>query len=332
MVTCQILMIQLTSTTQADTTTGVLYVWALGGDVWAVNMTNGKIIWSWSTVQVNGPAGTETPYGIYPLWVFSDEALAGTGSGTILYLSEGHEYNPPLFHEALELALNATTGNVVWDNLGFDVTATAVADGIMTTYNAYDGQIYAYGQGPSKTTVSAPQVGVTTATPVTITGSVTDISAGASQEAVAANFPNGLPCVSDASMTQFMEAVYEQQPMPTNITGVPVTLTETDHNGNTYTMGTTTTNAYGSYGFNWTPPIEGNYTIVATFGGSAAYYGSCAETYLYASSPAATSAPTASPPTGLASTGTVMLGVAVLAIIIIVCVAVLAILLLRKRP
>jgi hypothetical protein len=319
-------------TTQADTTTGVLYVWALGGDVWAVNMTNGKIIWSWSTVQVNGPAGTETPYGIYPLWVFSDEALAGTGSGTILYLSEGHEYNPPLFHEALELALNATTGKVVWDNLGFDVTATAVADGIMTTYNAYDGQIYAYGQGPSKTTVSAPQVGVTTATPVTITGSVTDISAGASQEAVAANFPNGLPCVSDASMTQFMEAVYEQQPMPTNITGVPVTLTETDHNGNTYTMGTTTTNAYGSYGFNWTPPIEGNYTIVATFGGSAAYYGSCAETYLYASSPAATAAPTASPPTGLASTASLMLGVAVIVIVIIIIGVVLAILMLRKRP
>ena len=74
--------------------------------------------------------------------------------------------------------------------------------------------------GPSKTTVNAPQVGVTTATPVTITGTVTDISAGAQQKAVAANYPNGLPCVSDASMTQFMEAVYEQQPMPTNITGV----------------------------------------------------------------------------------------------------------------
>ena len=30
-----------------------------------------------------------------------------------------------------------------------------------------------------------------------------------------------------------MEAVYEQQPMPTNVTGVPVTLTVTDSNGNT---------------------------------------------------------------------------------------------------
>jgi hypothetical protein len=133
-------------------------------------------------------------------------------------------------------------------------------------------------------------------------------------------------------MSQFMAAVYEQQPMPTNITGVPVTLTETDHNGNTYTIGTTTTDSSGTFAYNWTPPIVGNYTIVASFGGSNAYYGSCAETHIYASSPAPTAAPTASPPTGLASTASLELGIAVLAIIIIVCVAVLAILLLRKRP
>src|SRR5208282_4469017 len=113
-----------------------------------------------------------------------------------------------------------------------------LAYGIMTTLNAYDNQIYAYGQGPSATTVSAPSVGVTTATPVTITGTVMDISAGSQQEAVAANFPHGLPCVSDASMTQFMEAVYEQQPMPTNITGVQVTLTAIDSNHNLINIGT----------------------------------------------------------------------------------------------
>jgi hypothetical protein len=318
--------------TLPDTATGVLYVWALGGDVWAVNMTNGHVIWSWSTVQINGGAGTETPYGIYPLWVFSCDALAGMGSNTILYLSEGHEYDPPLFHGALEVALNATNGSVVWNILNFDDTATAVADGVMTTFNAYDGQIYGYGRGPSATTISAPQIGVTTATPLTIVGSVTDVSPGAKQQAVAANFPNGLPCVSEASMRNFMEAVYEQQPMPTNITGVPVTLTETDHNGNTYTIGTTTTNAYGTYGFNWTPPIVGNYTIVASFAGSPGYYGSCAETYVYANAPPATAAPTASPVTGLASTSTLELGIAVLAIIVIIGIAVLALLMVRKHP
>ena len=98
--------------------------------------------------------------------------------------------------------------------------------------------------GPSKTTVTAPNIGVTTSTPITITGTVTDISAGSQQDAVAANFPNGLPCVSDASMTQFMEAVYMQQPMPTNITGVPVTLYVLDSNNNYRSIGTTTSNAH----------------------------------------------------------------------------------------
>jgi hypothetical protein len=318
--------------TVPDATTGVLYVWALGGDVWAVNMTNGDIIWSWSTVEANGPAGTETPYGVYPLWVFADEALAGQGSNTVLYLSEGHEYSPPLFHGARELALNATTGQLVWSNLGFDTTATAVAYGIMTTFNAYDGQIYAYGQGPSKTTISAPQVGVTTETPVAFTGSVTDISAGASQEAVAANFPNGLPCVSESSMTGFMEAVYEQQPMPTNVTGVPVTLSVIDVNGNHYNIGTTTTNAMGTYGLTWTPIIPGNYTVIATFGGSGAYYGSSAQTYFYAGSPAPTAAPTATPVTGLATSSEVTYGIVAAVIVIIIAIAIVALLLLRKKP
>jgi hypothetical protein len=228
--------------------------------------------------------------------------------------------------------LNANTGQLVWDNLGFDDTATAVAYGIMTTFNAYDGQIYAYGQGPSKTTVSAPNVGVTTATPVTITGSVTDVSAGASQEAVAANFPNGLPCVSDASMTPFMEAVYEQQSMPTNITGVPVTISVTDSNHNTYDIGTTTTNAWGTYGLTWTPIVSGNYTVYATFAGTAAYYGSAAATYFYAGTPAPTATPAPSPPTGLASTGTVELGIAAVIIVIVIIGIVLALLTLRKRP
>jgi hypothetical protein len=310
-----------------DQATGVFYIWGFGGDVWALNMTNGNIIWTWQTSEI-APAGANTPYGVWPLWAFA----VGCVGGGEMFIGEGHEYDPPLFHGAQQVCLNITNGQLVWSNLAFDDAAPAIAYGIFTTINMYDGQIYGYGRGPSATTISAPQVGVTTATPVTITGTVMDVSPGASQQAVKANFPNGLPCVSDASMEQFMDAVYEQQPMPTNVTGVPVTLTETDHNGNTYVMGTTTTNAYGTYGFNWTPPISGNYTIVASFGGTGAYYGSCAETYLYASSPAATAAPTASPPTGLASTSTVEYGIVAVIIVIIIIGAVLALLMMRKHP
>ena len=110
----------------------------------------------------------------------------------------------------------------------------------MTTFNSYDGQIYAYAQGPSKTTISVPQIGITTDTPITLTGRITDICAGASQPAVAANFPNGLPCVSDESMSGLMEAAYEQQPLPSNLTGVPVTIYVLDSNNNYRSIGTTT--------------------------------------------------------------------------------------------
>ena len=88
------------------------------------------------------------------------------------------------------LALNITDGKLVWSIDAFDVTsAPAIVDGVMTTLNAYDNQIYAYGKGPSKVTVNAPSVGVSTNTPITISGSVIDISAGAQQQAIAANFP-----------------------------------------------------------------------------------------------------------------------------------------------
>jgi len=315
-----------------DATTGVLYIWALGGDVWAVNMTNGNILWDWSTYQLNGPAGTESPYGTYPLWVFSDEALAGQGADTILYLSEGHEYNPPLLHGAQEVALNANTGQLVWSNLGFDDTSTAVAYGVMTTFNSYDGQVYAYAQGPSKITISAPQTSVTTDTPVTFTGTITDVSPGASQSAVAKNFPNGLPCVSDASMTGLMEAAYEQQPLPSNLTGVPITVFVLDNNHNYRAIGTTTSNSLGDWGLTWTPDITGNYTVYAVFAGTHGYYPSSASTFMYAGSPPPTTGPTATPVTNLASNTTVEYGIVAIAIIIIVIGVVLAILVTRKHP
>ena len=66
---------------------------------------------------------------------------------------------------------------------------TAISYGIMTTINAYDNQIYAYGMGPSETTVTAPDVGVTTATPVTITGTVMDISAGCTTKSSCSKLP-----------------------------------------------------------------------------------------------------------------------------------------------
>ena len=166
--------------------------------------------------------------------------------------------------------------------------------------------MWAFGKGPSTVTVTASPAVTTTGGTTQIQGTVMDVSAGTTQEQQSFDFPNGVPCVSDASQSHFMEYVYENQPEPTNTTGVPVTLTETDHNGNTYTIGTTRTDASGTFAFTWTPPIDGNYTIVATFAGSNSYYGQCAETHLYAGASGSTPTPATSPVTGFATTNELM--------------------------
>ncbi|MGA2683283.1 MAG: hypothetical protein ABSF44_15975, partial [Candidatus Bathyarchaeia archaeon] len=306
---------------------GALYTWTFGGWIYKYNITNGNLIWSFT----DGTAGENTPYGVNPFWIIGD--YEATLAGGMLFAESGHCYGPPLFSGARLYAINATTGKLGWSIINFDTgSCPAVVDGQLLAFNAYDNQIYSYGVGPTKTTINAPSVGVTTSTPITITGRVTDISSGSQQTAVAANFPNGLPCVSDASVEQFMESVYMQEPMPHNITGVPVTFSVIDSNGNYRTIGSTTSNGLGDYSFTWKPDIPGNYTVYATFASTQSYYGSTASTGFYASSPAATVAPTATPLTGVATQNAVMyIGIAII-LVVIVGIAALAIIVLRKKP
>jgi PQQ-like domain len=307
----------------ADMAYGTLYASDLGGYVNAFDLSNGKLLWTW----FSGNSGSETPYGIWP--VLHIDAIADGK----LYVMGGHTYSPPLFHGAQLYCINATSGKEIWSINDFTTTngpAAAIADGVLVEPNAYDNQIYAYGVGPSRITVNAPSVGVTTATPITISGTVTDISAGSQQNAVAANFPNGLPCVSDESMTQFMEVVYQQQAMPANITGVPVTLYVMDSNNNYRSIGTTTSNAMGVYGLTWTPDIPGNFVVTATFAGSQSYYESSASAYFYASEAvqAATPEPTQQPQS---MADLYFLPVSIVLIIAIVAVLVMMLLMFRKR-
>ncbi len=186
--------------------------------------------------------------------------------------------------------------------------------------------------GATATTVTAPTVGVTTSTPVTITGTVMDISAGAKQEGVIENFPNGLPAVSDASMSHWMEYVYRQQPKPTNTIGVQVTLSVFDANNNTRTIGTATTDTNGFYSLSWTPDIDGKYTVFATFGGSQSYWPSQATSAFTVGSAATTS--TAAPIQNTAqSTADLYFvpAIAGLVVAIIIGFVLLALLISRKR-
>ena len=318
---------------------GTMVVLGFGGDIWTFNVTTGKQMWYTTTNQILGNPGVETPYAVWPLWVFSSSCT----DNNIAYISVGHEYNPPLFHGAQLLALNITDGSLVWKILDTSVTSTSVAYGKVLSLNAYDNQIYCFGKGPTSTTVTAPDVGVTTATPVTIRGTVMDVSPGTralaqpdvsqtKQNEVALNYPNGLPAVSDASQSLWMEHVYEQQPLPNNVTGVPVSISVLDSNNNFRTIGTTTSDANGMYTLTWTPDISGNYTVIASFAGSNSYYPSYAETSFHASVPAATSSPTVTAQSNVATTTDLMLYIVGAAVAIIIAIAIVGVLMLRKHP
>jgi len=306
---------------------GCVFLLGLGGDIWCVNTDDGSLRWYTNTTVLQGASGLETPYNVWPLWSFTSHAV----SNGIGYFAGGHEYNPPLFHGCQLYGVNVTDGSLVWKTLITPVTSTIIAYSKLVSLNAYDNQLYCYGKGPSSISVSAPSVGVTTSTPITITGSIIDVSPGTEQLLVKSNFPKGLPCVSDESQSLFMEAAYQQQPLYNNMTGVPVTLSVVDSNDNFRDIGTTTSDINGNFGFTWTPDIPGDYQVIATFAGSNSYYPSSSSTYFYAGE-TPTHEPTAPQATGLATTNDLMTYNLGVGIAIIIAIAIVGLLVLRKKP
>jgi hypothetical protein len=303
---------------------GLFYAGFVNGYVYAWNTTTGALAWKYYTGTSN-----YTEWGTWPCW---GNIVVADG---MLYFSTGeHTVTNPIPYGYSMICLNATTGALIWNYAPFCTYTFAsvgfgdgIADGILFYQNMYDGCLYAFGQGPSATTVSAPGSGCIAGQPMTITGTVTDQSPG---QTTLGTPEQGTPCIADQDQSEWMTYLFANGPLPADATGVPVTLTVTDSNGNQYNIGTTTSNAQGTYGLTFKPVIPGNYTVTATFAGSGAYYGSSSTTY-FAASPAAT-APTATPVTNLASNTTVEYGIVAIAIIIIVIGAVLAMLVTRKRP
>jgi len=132
-------------------------------------------------------------------------------------------------------------------------------------------------------------------------------------------------------MSDWMGYVYQQKPLPTNFTGVEVTISVFDSNGNYRTIGTTTTDATGTYSLSWLPDIPGDYKVIATFAGTNGYWPSNAETSFTVDPPVATATPQPTQPQSMADLYFVPLSVALILVVVIVGAA-LALLLLRKRP
>lgn len=84
-----------------------------------------------------------------------------------------------------------------------------------------------------------------------------------------------------------------QQNKPTNTTGVEINIAVIDSNNNYRVIGNAVSDSSGTYSLQWTPDIPGKYTVIATFAGSNAYYGSSKETSFAVDASTATSTPIA---------------------------------------
>jgi hypothetical protein len=306
---------------------GMLFTTGFAGEVFAWDVNDGSLIWRYNVTD---------PYNQIKEGLSNYPVLFDfyTQDGRLYLVQMEHSPTTPLARNAPYICLNATTGEVIWKIDGLKGVRwggpNVVADGIIGFFNAYDNRIYAIGKGPSATTVTAPDINVPLGSPLTIRGMVTDVSPGTEEYELTARFPSGVPAVSDASISDWMKYVYMQLPIPSNSTGVSVSIDVLDANGNYRNIGSATSDTSGAFSFQWTPDIPGKYTLYATFAGSNSYWPSYSETSFSVDQ----AVPTATPsPLVEQSVSDQYFVPAVIGIIVAIAICfAITILVLRKRP
>jgi hypothetical protein len=304
---------------------GLFYRNAYSG-VYAFDWDTGKIVWKY---EAPARYAYDTPYtGRNGVTVYSFNTYGKIADGKYYVYNAEHTPTSPITRGWGLHCINATTGEGIWNitlpgsisYFGTDIGP--IADGYMTV-GSTDGYMRVYGKGKSATTVTASPKTIADGANVLIEGTVTDQSPA----------QPGTPCVSKESMTTQMEYLHVQMPIAglwgnETMTGVPVTLTALDSNGNVENIGTVTTNAYyGTFSYAWTPPIEGTYTIMASFLGDDSYGSSGAATAISVG-PAPETPPTPEPQQAPPDYTLPIVGTG---IAMILAVAIVGILILRKR-
>jgi hypothetical protein len=301
---------------QAGVAYGNLYLGTYAGVI-ALNDTTGHINWVFETPS----AGFETVYGNYAFWggpVIADGKV---------YASNGeHSPTQPFQRGANLWCIDALNGTEYWhisQLYGGSSNSRQIADGILFSSNDYDQTLYAFGKGPSSVDVSvSPSIvgEIQGQSNILITGHVLDQSPG----------QPGTPCVSEDSMTAQMEYLHMQAVHPSNITGVPVTISVLDANENYRQIGVVTSDSEGFFSFQWTPDIPGKYTVIASFAGSAAYGSSKSETAFYSTTSVT---PTAVPRVVPSIADQYFIpAVAGLFVLILIVLILVVLLMIRKRP
>ncbi len=298
-----------------------LYIQFSDGTMRAYSLKDGQEVWRSKAI-----ASTEYPNNAVP-YVTSLLMVDGKLYGFAGYSSQ-YKINPISRH-AMMICVNATNGDTIF-TLNGGIRDSAAANGYVIGTGDFDGNLYCLGKGTTSTTLTAQQqVGGS----VLIQGSILDTSPASSNADLTAKFPNGVPAISDADMSVWMDYLHMQNATllnnPPNCIGVPVSLDALDANGNSIHIGTVTSYGSGIFNYQWTPTTPGLYQIYATFGGSNSYYSSFAETRATVAS-AATSSPAPTAQTSVSNSDMLMY-FAIIAIAIIIAIAVATVLILRKK-
>jgi hypothetical protein len=247
---------------------------SVGGIIYCYDIQTGNLTW---TYEVADP--------------YKEILWANNWWQKPVFVTDGKVYCGTLEHSPIDprprggafVCLDVLTGDLVWRANGlFRQTRwggrAIIGDSVMATMDTYDQRVYAVGKGPSATTVSASETTQSVGTPILIQGTVMDVSPGTEDIKVTMRFPNGVPAISDADMSEWMLHVYKQFEMPADVTGVEVILNAVDESGVWHDINRVNTDMAGEFSYLWTPDTIGKYTIVATFSGSGGYFGSYAET------------------------------------------------------
>jgi hypothetical protein len=279
----------------------------------AYSLTDGHLIWTSKPFASTEYANNAVPY-CYAGVVMEGGLIYGYAGYSTLYQID------PLPRFNMLVCINATTGDTVFA-LNGGIDTSAAANGYVFGSSINDGNLYCVGKGQTSTSVVIQNDVVANGATVLIKGNVLDQSPA----------QPGTPAVSDANMSEQMDYLHMQNSTllnnPPQETGVPVTLTAVDPNGNFITIGSTTTDSAGNYAVNFVPSAVGIYTIKATFAGTNSYWPSNSETSLSVTSPDAKATPT---PVKEETDNTSMFIGSTLAIII--AIAIVGLLMLRKHP
>jgi outer membrane protein assembly factor BamB len=253
---------------------GNFYVAVYDGYVYCYDENTGVLKWRFYCGNT-----TETVFNSYVPFLGSVSRPVLADGKAYIATSEHTPTQPRIRFNRL-FCIDAYTGKEIW-NISGAIYPEPLAEGYIVGSNENDGVQYCFGKGKTETTVMVGPKFTAKGSSAVIEGSVLDMSPA----------QPGTPAISDEDMSAWMNYIHMQKPepmgpegfspdQPVDLEGVPVKLTAIKADGSTIDVGTVTSDMDGFFKKFWTPPDEGEYTIVAEFLGSQSYWPSSAKTAL----------------------------------------------------